>query len=113
MKVVPRDLFNDANILMNFGNLYIQLEKINEHDLMQSNVEAGDQFKINMDKSDGSTSIRGVELVIDGNIIEVWRPLNTREKWSLWFRGEEDDYEVFDDEGNLSVELLSLINKED
>lgn len=107
-KVIPRDLFNDGNLLTNYGNLYIALEKIGKENLLRYREDH--HFSIITDKSDGSTWIANVELnTPNKKSIHLFRNLNSRDSKSLWFRSKEEDYEVFNEDGTLTNELLEIL----
>ena len=110
-KVIPRDLFNDGNLLTNYGHLYICLSKIGlQHLLINS---SDDKFEILMDPSNGATSLINVSLItVTGKKVDLFRPLNSREKYSLMFMEKDDDYDVFnfeDDELKLNKILVDLL----
>ena len=108
-RVIPRDLFNDGNLLTNYGHLYIQLENKGLEHLLKDCLLKEDQFKI-IDDIDGNTYLDNVTLYgSDGEKIHIYRSLNSRDSLSLWFVGEDDDYEVFALNGELSTDLLDLL----
>jgi len=106
IRVIPRDLFNEANLLKCFGRLWIETERFRcvriEHD--------GDPFQIEQNEDSGSLSIANVQVRIGGRSCQVWRPLNSRDAWPLYLQvGDEDEIRVFTDEGALSSEMMALI----
>ena len=106
IRVIPRDLFNEANLLKCLGQLYIQLELKGGHHSWSLN-HTGDRFEIEQDESDGSTSVANFWLSFDGQVYFFNRPLNSREPWPLYVR--DTDVAVFDSYGKLTEEFLHLI----
>lgn len=109
LRVIPRDLFNEANLLKCLGKLYLCLETLNpegvtlEHD--------GEAFEIDQSEDSGGLFVRNVTLIVRGEEVHLWRPLNSRHAWPLYLTLDLDDeeYSVFDDDGNLSIEMLKFL----
>lgn len=108
-RVIPRDLFNEANLLKCFGTLYLRLEALAiEGVSLEHDDEA---FDIDQDENTGGLHVRNVALIVRGQKMEMWRPLNSRHAWPLYLNTPDDEeYSVFDDEGNLSAEMLNFLN---
>lgn len=110
LRVIPRDLFNEASLLKCYGKLFICLERIADHKAELIHVSDRDYFQVNQDQSDGSLSLSNVSLRIDGAGHGLMRPLNSREEWPLHLI--TSDYEtipVFNEDGTLSAEFITLI----
>ncbi len=115
-RTAPRDLFNDGNLLTNYGHLYICLEKegLEEH---MRHYKKEEQFEI-VHNICGDTYVANVRIVdTEGESIEIHRPCNSREKYSLYFTdSDEEEYEVFTecDDGScaLSKEFINRIAKD-
>lgn len=112
-RVIPRDLFNEADLLKCYGRLSILLDQTSDHaaQLIFDEGEEGEPFRIEQDDSSGAISVSNVLLIIGGEPQRLFRPLNARSKWPLWCEGDGDDLRVFTDEGNLSDEFLALIKE--
>jgi streptogramin lyase len=111
-RVIPRDLFNEANLLKCLGRLWICLENNPRAILGDNDAEhGGEPFHIEQSDDDGSISVTNVPLHINGFQWRLSRPLNSREAWPLWMTSPDDETHepVFDDNGNLSPEFLALI----
>jgi hypothetical protein len=108
IRVLPRDLFNEANLLKCVGALWIKLEN---HPNAKFDQEDVDAFDIRQSDDDGSLSIVNISLTIHGRRYRFRRPLNSRASWPLYIRedGEWDDVPVFTDGGDLSPEIRELI----
>ena len=107
-RVIPRDLFNEANLLKCYGQLWLRLEGRREAGL----VHDDEAFEIAQDPADGSLSIRNVQLEVGHEPVRLFRPLNARSPWPLMAEvGEEEAIAVFNPDGSLSVEMLDLIER--
>ena len=108
---IPRDLFNEANLLKCFGQLYLELEKLNLQHLLKHTCK--DQpFGIRQEWSDGSLSIDNVWLSAPKGQFELKRPLNSREPYPLYalLPGEDEtEISVFNDDGTLTVEMIDAL----
>jgi hypothetical protein len=106
-RVIPRDLFNEANLLKCYGQVYLQLEKLGmEHCLIH-----GPKRTFMVEQSiDGELHINNVRLIVGGHWYHMWRPLNSREPYPLYITPEDgDDIEVFNDDGTFTEEMKSLL----
>lgn len=110
-RVVPRDLFNEGNLLTCLGRLAIKLEDRRDHNaVLHQTLER--EFSVSQDQSDGSIECYSLALRIsDGPRVPLFRPLNSRDKWPLWARIGDEDVRVFDLDGNLSPEFWVEISQ--
>lgn len=115
IRVIPRDLFNEANLLKCLGALYIALETAGDH-AAGFGVEAVERFDIVQNPNDGSIYVENLPFSIGGRFCHLSRPLNSRSPFPLyatlsWPRPGEDDLlvSVFDEDGKLSGAFRSLI----
>lgn len=103
-RVIPRDLFNEANLLKCVGRLVLLIE---DGKLDWRYDYDNTPFEIYQDESDGSIKIANIHFwdTTIGERIYVWNPLNSRAPWpvvaasALWEDGEEKP--VFDSNGNF------------
>lgn len=109
-RVIPRDLFNEANLLKCLGRLYIATENFVAVDIVH---KAPQQFAIDQDISDGSIYCSTVQIRIKGAIWPHRRALNSREPWPLTISNPDDpdadEIDVFTDDGGLSPEFRALL----
>lgn len=110
-RVIPRDLFNEANLLKCLGRLWICLDDRGGHRAELLGPIGRQGFDVRQSDMDGSISAENVHLLIAGyEAGRLWRPLNSREDWPLYLTDERDgEIEVFDDQGNLSAEFWDVI----
>lgn len=108
VRVIPRDLFNEASLLKCWGQLEIALtDKVRDH---AATIEHdGGAFDIVQDQGTGSITVQNLSLIVHGRRRAVFRPLNSREPWPLWVWGDEDDIRVFDTDGQLSADFRAFI----
>ena len=117
-RVMPRDLFNEANLLKCLGQLsLIILDGMAPEGLSLTEPGDGCGFEVSMDPSDGSISVEAVQLRVAGRgTFGLRRDLNARDPWPLYVVDEdaENDTEirVFDDGGKLSADFLEWCGKE-
>ncbi len=109
-RVLPRDLFNEANLLKCYGRLWICLETAGS--CAHFEAERVPFFKIEQGDS-GELYIANLPLTIGDRDFILFRPLNSRRPWPLYVEDDENpDFErveVFDDEGNLTAAMRELI----
>lgn len=102
-RVIPRDLFNEANLLKCYGQLYLELEKLGLQDLLSSD---GGAFRVVQDPSDGSLTLANVRL--PG--VRLSRPLNSRGAYPLWLHvDDEQEFEIFEIDGAFTAETQAFM----
>lgn len=111
-RVIPRDLFNEGNLLKCYGALWIGLEKLGLQDWL---IHEGEGFEVYQDDADGSTYLANVRLMLGGltDAIPVMlrRPLNSREAYPIYatFHDLDDEIEVFTKHGSLSARMETML----
>jgi hypothetical protein len=109
-RVIPRDLFNEAGLLKCYGQIYLELEKLNNADVTLVEGDIGDGFRIEQDASDGSISLANVHLLVRGEFCTLSRPLNARSPYPLYLTTVEDDVlTVFTDDGRFTDEMKAFL----
>lgn len=113
VRVLPRDLFNEAGLLKMMGRLWILLSETRGHnaEIVEEDVP---RFDIQQDESSGAIYVANVRFLINGVERRLSRPLNSRSSWSFWMTGTEDDPDfdeiaVFDENGNFTADMRSAI----
>lgn len=113
LRVIPRDLFNEANLLKCFGQLYLNLERMGlEHRLEHEHDE--DYFQV-LQNNDGALSLDNVTLRTttpdSDDEARFYRPLNSRQYFPLYLHhfSEEDDIAVFNDDGTFTAEMTTFL----
>lgn len=121
-RVLPRDLFNEANLLKCLGQLALIAHDRGRPDQI-SVITSGGAFNIAQREEDGSIYCANVQIIIRNRRFEHRRPLNSREPWPLWLwpafdhpalpEGWGDEIEAFAEDGSLSPDLARLIDGAD
>lgn len=107
-RVLPRDAFNDANLLKCIGQLTLLIEDgAPEIDGLAYHYD-GEPFNILQDESDGSTYVANVQFWVNKKPARMVRPLNSRESWPLMMWLEGEDYYVFNARGAVMPSFKSL-----
>lgn len=109
-RVIPRDLFNEANLLKCYGQLYLGLEHLGMEGCLQHDCQA---FQIEQSEADGSLTVANVTLTVRGQICSLSRPLNSRREYPLYLQNGDDVIEVFANHGQLSDEMLDFLLPDD
>ena len=107
LRVIPRDLFNEANLLKCIGKLCIETENFSRASF---NDDSFYSFNVIQNEDDGSISLENVEFYIDGDFCNLKVHLNSRDAWPLYLTNSEgEELRVFDEQGNLSEEMRFLL----
>lgn len=111
IREIPRDLFNEANLLKCLGKLWICLDNRSGHcaSLDFNPFHPTAPFDVWQSQDDGSISARNVLFSVSGRTVRLYRPLNSREPWPLYADFDDEPLEVFTDGGELSGDFLALI----
>lgn len=112
-RTIPRDLFNEADLLKCYGRLVILLGETRDH-RASITPDQVDSFDIQQDDGSGGITIANLAFKVGGVRYDLQRPLNSRRAWPLLVETCESDpdfdpVDVFPEEGSLSPEFLELI----
>lgn len=102
LRVVPRDLFNEADLLKMLGKVVIFI--MDEAKLPWEYVHTDEPFIIAQDDSDGSIECMNIKFSLVGHEVKFTRPLNSREPWSLTAHYLGQEFPVFDSKGRVVIE---------
>lgn len=105
-RVIPRDLFNEGNLLKCYGQLYLNLEKMGMEECL---VHTKNEFRVNQMEGDGSLTIMNVWLKVRGVNYYPNRPLNSRLPYPLYLYDEDGEIEVFNDDGSFTQEMIDFL----
>lgn len=108
-RVIPRDLFNEANLLKCYGKLWIELDRLNLPGVSLTQDEEGAAFDIWQNPDDGAITLLSVLLLVRGEEVPLWRPLNSREPWPLYALVGDTELAVFNDDGTLSSDMVDFL----
>lgn len=102
LRVIPRDLFNEAKLLKCIGRLCLM---IHDGDGLGVTFSHNDEaFDIRQDESDGSLFIRNIHFFLDKKRIGFHTAYNSKRNYPLLFNLNDNFEFVFDDEGNYTAE---------
>lgn len=110
-RVLPRDLFNEAKCLKCYGRLCLLIhdnmcEAWFEHD---TRPNAG--FEVDQDQYDGSFFVANLRFYSkSGNLLRVSTALNSREPYPMTLATEDDEFSVFEPNGDLTDEFKEVAN---
>ena len=111
LRVIPRDLFNEANLLKCYGQIYLNLERLNLPDVGFEHDDPWTPFDVRQDEDSGTIHIANVTLTVRGCACRLDRPLNSRQAWPLYLTTEnEEEIAVFSEDGSFSPEMLTFLN---
>jgi len=109
-RVIPRDLFNEGNLLKCYGQIYLNLETAGvpgaklEYD--------GDEFGVQQDLDSGALTLSNVNLVVRDRPYLLYRPVNSREAWPLYLiDNNEESIAVFAADGSFSREMRDFLQE--
>ncbi len=108
LRVIPRDLFNEANLLKCYGQLYLNLEHLGMQDCLE-HTDDEQAFAVHQYQHSGGLTLSNVQLVISGNELDLSRPLNSRRAFPLYAEYDGETISVFNDDGTFTPEMLKLI----
>lgn len=114
LRVIPRDLFNEGNLLKCYGQLYLNLERMGLEDRLDHECDE-DYFQV-LQNEDGALSLDNVTLRVtlaeSDDEARFYRPLNCRRPFPLYLHhwSNEDDIDVFNDDGTFTAEMISFLN---
>lgn len=106
IRVLPRDLFNEAKLLKCIGKLTLLIED-GKLPWLKYHYD-GEGFVILQNFSDGSIFIGNIEFYSehDGSDVGVhfYTPLNDRADWPLMMRIHNEEFYVFQKNGELLID---------
>lgn len=107
-RVLPRDLFNESKLLKCIGQLILHIEnRITPENLTYFHDDV--DFKISQNESDGSISIQNIEFEYNGRILHFYTLLNNKEPYPLYVYLDDEECNVFMNDGILSPEFLEFL----
>lgn len=107
-RVLPRDLFNEANLLKCLGRLFLLCDDAPK-DCTLVHTYSDRPFHVSQDDATGAITCVNIYMYIGDERILFWRPLNSREPWPLYIEYDDECISVFDDNGNLTPEFKEVI----
>jgi hypothetical protein len=114
LRVIPRDLFNEASLLKCYGQLALYLlDKGVPAETASFLEHTRGGFQVAQDENSGAIYVHNLPLLIGGRAFRLIRPLNSREPWPLYVEAFDDpDFDViavFNEDGTPSADFLKLL----
>ena len=127
-RVIPRDLFNEADLLKSYGRLallihedvlpaWVRLENEYDGEDAVRGDYSGHPFDVSQNLGDGSTSVSTLSLYVGGKsghgdyYVALFRPLNCRRSYGLRFGTTDDEVcdWVFEEDGALTEAFTKFV----
>ena len=112
---VPRDLFNEGNLLKCLGMISVSIldNKFYKYGLKDELNDFGEGFVIEQTESGDTYCSNYFVYDPEGENIPLYRPLNSRSPWPLLFVNKFEDSldDVFNDDGTFSQEFFDYLDQ--
>lgn len=115
IRVIPRDLFNEANLLKCYGQLWLKLDDLNLPNVSLEHLDPYAPFNIQQIPDSGSIYISTIVLMLNDTQVYLERPLNSRLSYPLLaytqnHNGGTNPINVFTEAGELTQSFLELLS---
>ena len=109
-RVIPRDLFNECKLLKCLGQLAVLIhDGIRMPPNLRSEAD-GSEFRIDQNPGCGGLYVSdGIKFVVLGVELSLKTPYNSKESYPLLCETEDDEVQVFDDNGQLTDEFRNYV----
>lgn len=105
LRILPRDAFNDANLLKCVGQLTLLIED-GLIPWLRLDYD-GEPFDIQQNPDSGATWVANIHIeTMGGAYLYFTRPLNSRDAWPLYVEHADEVYPVFDETGKFILEEM-------
>ena len=112
LRVIPRDLFNEAKLLKCMGRLCLLIEdRMTPVPMSYSMLKTANGFDIDQSPSDGSLMVMNITVRIKKRLVLFACAYNSKDNYSLWAEYDEEDYKVFDEKGEYHKDFIALCQK--
>lgn len=109
MRVIPRDLFNEAKLLKCLGQLALHVhDGIAPNNIFIFETELEQGFNIMQNPDDGSIYVENFLCSISSKEVHFYTPLNAKSNYPLMFCYEEEGDRVFDNNGIFTKEFIDF-----
>jgi hypothetical protein len=110
LRVIPRDLFNEAKLLKCLGQLSLFIHDRPRLGLTLTHEAEELGFCISQNEASGALYCENLELTFRGRLIGLSTPYNSKDAYPLNFvLGDEQDGRVFDENGEFSEDFKSAL----
>lgn len=115
LRVIPRDLFNEAKLLKCLGKISLMIHDNQLPFITVNHEDEREGFKIEQSDNDGSIYVSNLHFFDNsGTPLYFYHPLNSKANWSLMLDYNGNTYFCFDDNGKFmpSISLFNAKEKE-
>lgn len=107
VRVIPRDLFNEADLLKCLGRFEIMVldNQIPGYKFETALIDPDRGFIIEQDPDDGSLYCVNYRVALNNRDVWLFRPLNSRQSYPLYAIYEGVEYEVLNEKGEFIAEF--------
>ena len=115
-RVIPRDLFNEAKFLKCLGRIALLIhdgrDQHNNSTPQSLRIDFDNQaFQIEQDAGSGALFCRNLVVFAGEHKVEIVHPYNSKENYPVIFEGDEDEGDVFNDDGSFTQEFINYVGK--
>lgn len=110
LRVMPRDLFNESNLLKCWGFLVLECMDGIYPELSYDDISG--RFIVERDDTVYGFYLSNVSLYINGVPFRPFVPVNSRDKNPFYIESEETEWEslrIIDDNGKLTAEFKNFV----
>lgn len=107
-RVIPRDFFNESKLLCCLGKLSLHISDRETGNLKL--IEEFDNEPFQIDLSDnGELYVLNYSVFLNKDQIELYIPINSRDKYPLKGIWRDKEYQMLDEEGNFLFKKVGEI----
>lgn len=107
LRVIPRDLFNEAKLLKCFGQLALTvLDGMVPDGIGITIEESGEPFQVEL-QDDGYLCISNYQTFVNGQPVLFKTTYNSKSNYPFYCEHENGDIEVFTEDGKFSTEFMA------
>ncbi len=108
VRVLPRDLFNEAKLLKCIGRLCLLiLDNNNPGNITHTEMQQGEQFQVEL-LEEGALLIANIAFRVNGVTMIFKTKYNSKQNYPLYVEHQLTDYLVFNEAGEWDQEFLTL-----
>ena len=106
IRVIPRDLFNEAKLLKCMGVLCLAILD-NKTPCKMESEHNGETFEVVL-LQEGSLTISNIQIIVKGLELTFKTTYNSKANYPLYVEYNEEDFEVFNEQGEFSKDFINL-----
>lgn len=113
VRVIPRDLFNEAKLLKCVGKVVLWMHDGRTPPALQHNAEDGamvEPFRIEQSEDDGSLSVANLSFNIRGRLVSFRSSYNSKEAWPLIMQMDDHEWEPINEDGSMNNDAFAELD---